>query len=209
MDNRHIDQNSQVFFEDSSSLPNDYFSALEQYPAAEVVSRLAQNHWNEQRAIALSLGDDCRINVTPRTIKTIGIYYCQIGCGGADRVVLDQAKTLSNLGYHIVLITETPLEDDVFDELPDVSHVLLSPFFWDTSENLYPQRARALERCLIEHAIDMVVYNQSLSPLMLWDLLIIKAHSVSCIAWAHGIFTFPLAEVGKANGVDRRIADMP
>ena len=193
-----------------SESPNclQYANGKASLPASiEDVIKLANDHWNDARNIGESLRKESDILVAAKEIKTVAVYYWQLGCGGADEVARSQLDTLSKLGYATVAITDNPVPQNTLDELGSPVHCVL-PTYEGMSKESYGARARAFEECLEKNHVDALIYNQWLSNTALWELLIAKMHGIPTVVCMHGVFTFPLTDLG--NGwADKRLTELP
>ena len=175
--------------------------------SVEDVIKLAYDHWNDARSIGESLRKEDGILVAAEEIKTVAVYYWQLGCGGADEVARSQLDTLSKLGYTTVIITDNPVPQNTLEELGFPTHRTL-PTYEGMSKESYGARARAFEECLVENRVDALIYNQWLSNTALWELLIAKMHGIPTVVCMHGVFAFPLTDLG--NGwADKRLTELP
>ena len=182
------------------------------------ISMLAQSAWDRREQIAQALSRVQELRFRPRPIRTVALYYHNAAKGGAQRVV----AMLSNLfagregdssesRYRVILITdESPTEED-YEVLPCVIRETLPPHQQSAWENFAP-RARAWERILREYEVDAVLYSEWTLPILLWDMLAVKAtaqcpallvhlHNISCWIYQNQGDTvneraavFPLAE---------------
>ena len=95
------------------------------------------------------------------------------------------------MGYRIVLITDTEPTENDYPLAPEIKRVVIKDFRTSNSDN-YIERARSLSRALIENEVDLLDYNAWVSPMLLWDLLIIKSMGIAFNYHAHNVNTFGL-----------------
>ena len=169
---------------------------------------LAKRYWGDPRAVATSIRSEDHALSASDEIRTVAVYYWQLGCGGADEVARTQLKTLAALGFNTILITDNPVPQGTLDELGNPPHCLLA-----TSQGMRPeeyvQRANAFDRCLVDNRVDALIYNQWLCDTALWEMLIAKLHSIPVAVCMHGVYSFPLIELWKTTNFAKRLVELP
>lgn len=169
---------------------------------------LAKRYWDDPRAVAAVIRSGDHTLSASDEIRTVAVYYWQLGCGGADEVARIQLKTLATLGFNTVLITDNPVPQGALDELGNPPRCLLA-----TSQGMrpeeYAQRANAFDRCLVDNHVDALIYNQWLCDTALWEMLIAKLHSIPVAVCMHGVYSFPLIELWKTTNFAKRLVELP
>ncbi len=117
----------------------------------------------------------------PRKVKTIAIFYHRFYAGGVERVISEQFRYFLELGYKVVLITETPPTDADFPVPAEVSRELVPA--------TVTGRQEALRDIFERHEVDLYYTHASFARQTLWDLLIVRflLHR-RVVVHAHGIF---------------------
>ena len=126
-----------------------------------------------------------------KDLKTIATYYYSINNGGVARVMCALSRLWLQMGYNVIVITDSlPGENDY--SLPDsVRRITLSDYEEVSFDN-YQGKAEAIHRIICENKIDAVVYHEYVSGLMLWDELSVKCSGAAFVAHCHSVFSYPL-----------------
>ena len=145
--------------------------------------RLLRNHFgdlSDQYELAKQLygAKALKYASTAHSIKTIALVYHCYTNGGVQRVISLQIPILISLGYKVVLITEV-INKDLEYPLPDGVIREIIP------EKIDDGRLQCLDRVLEKHHVDTVLYHQSSSWDLLWDILTIKLKKIRLIATLH------------------------
>ena len=161
---------------------------LDYFDKADVISAIAKKDWWNFGIIARKIFGSQKLNVENKEIKTIATYYFKLECGGAQRVLVELAKIWVNMGYNVIVLTDTePCEGD-YDLPENVTRITLPSFFTITKEN-YINRAKTIQKITEEYNIDLVVYHAWLSNLILWDLAMFKLNNIKFSIHCHNIFS--------------------
>ncbi|MDR0932306.1 MAG: glycosyltransferase [Victivallales bacterium] len=119
-------------------------------------------------------------------IKTIGIFYHSMSCGGVQRVISILTGYYADLGYEVVLFTDQAPHSDDYKFLNNVQRVVLP----SANEDNYKQRSNVLLESLKKYRIDVMLYHAWVDPNLLWDMLLIKGSGIGFVVHAHSIFSF-------------------
>ena len=161
------------------------------YGAEKIISAIAGKYWYDSAEVAESVRGAKFIACRPRKIRTIAVYYHWMTFGGIGRVISSLAPIWMKMGYRIVLITDTEPTENDYPLAPEIKRVVIKDFRTCDFDN-YIERARSLSRALTENKVDLVDYNAWVSPMLLWDLLIIKSMGIAFNYHAHNVNTLGL-----------------
>lgn len=135
--------------------------------------------------------------LTPKKdkIKNIALFYFKYDGSGVERVMSKIIPMLISMGYNTTLIIE---KDSVnsFPLPPSCKKIIISSS--DRVDNDgYMKHAKELKKALIDNKIDLLLYQASNSPYMVYDLLIAKSLGLYFSATTHDWITSPLLYHGK------------
>ena len=196
---------------DRADRPEALTFALGHGDADALLASLARVGWDHPGRVLTSVGDAEALRTPAHAIGTVGIYYCGISTGGAERVTCSLIDLWTSMGYHVVLFTDWGPKPGEYAIPDSVTRVVL-PNCWTITPDNYRARARALREALAEHHVDALVYGMWTSNILAWDLLTCKAAGVPFLAHTHSAVrtmlgegdpkTFELAQVYRyADGV--------
>lgn len=168
-----------------------YDLMLKYWKVAEVVSYISAHFDNCRYDIAKQLKGSSSLQYNERQIKTIATYYHSMENGGVARTMCSLLKLWTEMGYRVVLITDSPASEKDYDVPETVSRYIVPDFQYISGEN-YEDRAKALQKIITDNRIDLVVYHAWVSHLMLWDELTIKSSGSAFIAHCHSVFSYAL-----------------
>ena len=159
----------------------------------EVVAAIARTRYDQRLTLAKQLIGAETLRYSKRKIKTIATYYHWIVNGGAQRVVCNLCNLWVEMGYRVILYTDYPPDQNDYT-LPESVKRIVLPNYREIKYDNYRERAKLLYQSLQENEIDLFVYHASISHLLLWDELIIKAAGVACVVHCHNIFTMVMRD---------------
>lgn len=118
-----------------------------------------------------------------REIKTIGTYYFRINNGGVSRTLAGLLYLWTEMGYKVVLYTDSPENEDDFSYPETVKRIIVP--------NTYDPYARASfwKQSLLENHVDIMVDHNWMSSYLTWDVLSIKSLHIPFILYVHAHFT--------------------
>lgn len=161
---------------------------LEYWQTDEVIGMLARKRWFARSQVAKKLQFSEKLKYDQRPVKTIATYYFSCVNGGVQRVLCDLSKIWSQMGYHVIVITDTePTEKDY--PIPASVKREMIPNSQVINRENYEQRGREIRRIIKENHVDAVVYHAWVLNMMLWDEISIKASGAAFIAHCHNVFT--------------------
>lgn len=170
---------------------------IQKWGRVEVISALAKAEWDNRYAVAKYLRGAEALRCRKTAPKVIGTYYHSCRNGGAQRVMCNLALLLASMGYSLVIFTdEAPTKEDY--ALPASAQRVVLPSFREIRGDNYALRAKALEKALQEHHVDIMLYHAWVVNLMLWDELICKTNGVGFIGHCHNIFALLFARPREA-----------
>lgn len=165
-----------------------YDTLMKYWRTPEIVSLMIETYQGREKNVAIQLAECSSTVPMKREVKTIGVYYHRISCGGAEKVTCELINLWKQLGFEIVLFTDHEPDNSDYP-LPDgVARVVIPSFFSTTKEN-YRTRAEFLSLALDEYRIDCFVYHAWESYLLLWDMLLIKGAKIPTVIYCHSAFS--------------------
>lgn len=131
-----------------------------------------------------------------KKVKRIGIYYYHLTIGGVQRVISLLIPLYQQLGYELVLITDSAPSNLDF-ALPDnVPRVQIFDHK-KTDCNTLNLRLSDWEIIQKKYQLDLLIYHAWTSPLLLWDMLWLKQHGVSVVVQTHSVFSYSLININR------------
>ena len=161
----------------------------EYWKADEIVSYFSDNYDQRKYELAKQLKDSSTLRYDGRKIKTIATYYHSIENGGVARALCSLLKLWTEMGYRVVLITDSPASEKDYDVPETVSRYVVPDFRHISREN-YGDRAAVLKKVITDNHVDLVVYHAWVARLMIWDELVIKNCGAAFIAHCHSVFSY-------------------
>lgn len=191
----HLDGNVIKLFEGmrAADRPRCFQMLCEHWGAADVVARLAQRCWDKPHECLKSVDPRISTSTTAQASKRIGLYHYRLHTGGAEMVTTKLANLWTAMGYEVVLFTDEPTDDGDYPLPAGLERVVLPDFRETTREN-YLARAKALASAVEAHRIDTMVYCQWISPILPWDMLLLKSLGVRFLVHTHSTFLSIYAE---------------
>ncbi len=146
-------------------------------------------YWYNRGLVSQKLQEAKAFSVQKRPVKTVAIYYHRINVGGVQRVISLIMPALVDMGYKVVLITDTePSEHDY-----PISCQYEREFLDGTViKQDYLTRAAQLSSIVQKHQIDLVLYHAWVSPLLLWDMMVLQHQGIPMIVQTHSVFSYAL-----------------
>lgn len=157
----------------------------------KVVLHLAQSNWKNRIGLLDKIQDIKSLNECNKEVKTIATYYFHVANGGVQRVISHLIPIWKQLGYKVILFTDTETSENDYEIPEDVERIVL-PHFQDVTEKDFYKRAKIWWEAIEKYKIDTVVYHAWLSDLLLWDMLCIKVKKTSFVVNTHSVFSMPL-----------------
>ncbi len=157
----------------------------------DVIECLAKKYKKDTYEISKQLKGSEVIKWQKRDIKTIATYYYSIDNGGVARVMCALSRIWIQMGFNVIVITDSSPNENDYSLPRSVKRITLSDYESVTPDN-FRGKAEALRKIISENYIDVVVYHEYVSSLMLWDELAVKCAGAAFIAHCHNVFSFPL-----------------
>jgi glycosyltransferase involved in cell wall biosynthesis len=168
------------------------FDILTKYwGSKKVITTLAKKRWYDRDVIANRICDSLALKPKRGYIKTIAVYYHHIENGGVQRVLSIIIPIWIQMGYKVILFTDTePSINDYY--LPEgVERIVLQSYIM-TDRNNFEVRFNQWADAIKKHQVDVVVYHAWMSPLLFWDMISLKSCGLHFIINTHSVFSAPL-----------------
>lgn len=130
-----------------------------------------------------------------RKIKNIAIFYYKYSGGGVERVMSKLIPMFESMGYNLTLIIEK--DDEKSFPLPSSCKKEIISTSINVDKNGYMKHAKELKDVIVRNNIDLVLYQASNSPFMLYDILVTKSLGAYFVATTHDFITSPLLYRGN------------
>ena len=178
----------------------------EAYTSERIVSELVQMYGDEKngRIAELVRGAAC-LAPRRRKIRRVGFFYHRLYNGGVERVLSELIPLFSQWGYETVLFVEEETRLDY--PIPEECRRFVLPTSKDIGKKEYLRHAEGFARALREADCDVLLYQSTMSPWFLWDMLLAKAAGVFVAATLHELVSLPLlrARERKAFAARQRV----
>ncbi len=149
----------------------------------ELVASLHRQHFNHKKELAEKIFGAHSIESKPKTIKTIGIFYRHYNIGGVQRVISLLIPIYHELGYNIVLFTDEISENEYV--LPEYVKRAILPDSLTLKKGEYQLRADEFIKYIDKYSVDVMCYQSSSTPRLLFDMLLLKLHNIPVILTVH------------------------
>lgn len=161
----------------------DVFTSLFVNPniKLEVLQELEKLYFRDPARLARKIENSILIQPCKRKIKRIGIFYSLLYAEDGEHVLSNQVSLLLAQGFELFVLVEEVYSNCYF--LPKTVRVLSIP----RESGL--ERNKILEKALDEHNIDLVIYHDSSSPKLLFDLLTVKLAGKYFVIYRHELTT--------------------
>lgn len=125
-----------------------------------------------------------------RNILRVGFFYHRIYNGGIERVLSELIPLFLEWGYETVLFVE---EENALDyAVPKGCRKMLIPPSHEILPTQYARHADGLARALREADCDVLLYQATMSPWFLWDMLLAKSMGIYVAGTMHELVCLPL-----------------
>ena len=161
-----------------------------------VITSFTNKYWYSRNTIAKKLKDMPTISLKEKYVKTIAFYYYHFTIGGIQKVISILIPLFQGMGYRVLLITDKPVSEQDISILPGVDRITICDY-QQTDRNNYSIRLEEWNRIIKCYSIDVVLYNAWTSPLLLWDILVLKLNQVPVLVQTHSIFSYALIDHKK------------
>lgn len=156
----------------------------------EVIGALAKMRNLREREHAIAYRDLPMFKTQPRKIRTIGAYYLRLANGGAQRVVAILCNLWVQMGYKVVLFTDTEPTEEDYPIPACVERIVLGDP--EHEYDVLVKRATTFYEVCRSRQIDMMVYHAWLIPSLFWDMLAVKAAGTGFAVHCHSVFSMPV-----------------
>lgn len=177
---------------------------LEYWERAEVIGKVAALKRREQGRVARLLSTSSSLARSPRPTQVVGTFYHRYANGGVQRNLSHLIKLWRELGYAVVLFTDTEPSAEDYDLPSDVVRIVLpAPPADPKAEYDYTERSRVLQSAIDAHGVDVMVYHAWVSNILIWDLITCRAAGAAFVVHCHSVFAQPM------RNARAYFADMP
>ena len=123
-------------------------------------------------------------------IRRVGFFYHRMYNGGVERVLSELIPLFLQWGYETALFIE---EESALDyALPPACRKYKIPSSKYIDRSQYRAHAEGLLRALKESGCDVLLYQATMSPWFLYDMLLAKAAGVFVVGTMHELVSLPL-----------------
>lgn len=155
---------------------------------AELANTIALKYHGERQSVVEKMEGASCFQQNKKEVRTIGIFYYRMACGGVQRVISLQIPMFLKLGYKVVLFVEEENPDYEYDIPSDIEKVIL-PTSFEIEPKQYEAHGIALEAALKKYRIDLLIYHAGSADMLLYDLLITKLLGISFVIMLHEMFS--------------------
>lgn len=149
---------------------------------------LVDDYWAKPSALVDAMVDQKCAAAPKKNIRTIAVFFHALRMGGGDRITRDLAIMWEEIGYRVIVITNTePSEEDY--PLPKTITRVSIPTFLGITKDTYAERGRALERVLIDYDVDVLVFAHWFSDVLAFDMLTAKSLGIPFFLFIQTSFT--------------------
>lgn len=127
---------------------------------------------------------------TDKKIKSIAFFYYRYGNGGVERVISCLMPKFLEMGYKVTLIVEKETKDD-FLLCEGVTKVIIPKSIAINRQELL-EHHEGLRKALRENEVDLLLYQASNSPHLLFDVLAAKKENCYFVTTTHDWITSTL-----------------
>ncbi len=163
----------------------------EAYSIECIVSELVSLYGVEMngRIAELVRGANC---LKPRrgAIRRVGFFYHRMYNGGVERVLSELIPLFLSWGYETVLISEEKSRLDY--PLPKECKRFIIPNSKNIDRTQYLRHAEKLKEVLRKADCDVLLYQATMSPWFLWDMLLAKSMGIYVAGTMHELVCLPL-----------------
>lgn len=149
---------------------------------------LVGDYWAKPSTLVDAIVDQNCTAAPKKSIRTIAVFFHALRMGGGDRITRDLAIMWEEIGYRVIVITNTePSEEDY--PLPKTITRVSIPTFLGITKDTYAERGRALERVLIDYDVDVLVFAHWFSDVLAFDMLTAKSLGIPFFLFIQTSFT--------------------
>lgn len=161
------------------------------YSANRILTEIVSEYGTEKsgRLAELVCGARC---LAPKrgAIRRVGFFYHRMYNGGVERVLSELIPLFLQWGYETALFIE---EESALDyALPPACRKYKIPSSKYIDRSQYRAHAEGLLRALKESGCDVLLYQATMSPWFLYDMLLAKAAGVFVVGTMHELVSLPL-----------------
>lgn len=134
-----------------------------------------------------------------REVKTIGTYFSKMYNGGLPRVLASLLYLWSEMGYKVVLYTDSAEKEDDYSYPKSVRRIIVP------NTRLPYTRATFWKQSLLENQVDIMIDHQWMPGYLIWDVLSIKSLHIPFVLYVHGHFTALYGDCSEYNMLAHKV----
>lgn len=163
-----------------------YFdNMVKQYGMAPLLTFLVNNHLLDWSRIAEVFRSYCPALDTERPIRRIGMVFSTLGDGGAEKLLLQQTRLLAEAGYEITLFLGQAGRNDA--KATEHARIIYLPQGKYERKEVIAHLTRFADLLRL-YPQDLVLFHESWSSLLLWQLIICRYLRIPVIVFQHSAF---------------------
>lgn len=171
--------------------PAAFTLLCEAYSPENVITFLAQRYGaGKSGRIAELVRNAACLKQKVRKVKKIGFFYHRLYNGGVERVLSELIPLFDKWGYKTVLFVEEKSKDDY--PLPKSCEVFKIESSKAIPNDRYIFHADSFLSALKKSECDTLLYQSTLSPWFLYDMLLAQAAGIRVIGTLHELVSLPL-----------------
>ena len=164
-----------------------YDKLVTSWDVEEAVAALSEVAWDAPADCLQNVAKADALHCPPRPVRTVAAYLYNMHIGGAERVAADLVNLWHDQGLRVVFFADAPQSECAYELPEDVVWVQL-PEAVSMERGGYLPRAQAIARALRRYQVDAYVSHQWWSPLLAWDLMLVKTLGVPFCLISHNLF---------------------
>lgn len=155
---------------------------------SRAISKLAIDYWDKPSVLAKAAVASPFFQTKTDEVRTIAIFFHSLSIGGGERVTRDLAKLWAQMGYRVIVLTNTEPQQDDYELPPSITRLTLPTYVGITATN-YQTRCEALQRILQDNAVDLLVFAQWFSDCIAFDILSSRMLGIPTLLYIQSSFS--------------------
>lgn len=172
--------------------------------AIDLVEQISRKYWYDRDIVARKIKNTFDIPLNSKNAKTIALYYYHFTIGGVQRVISLLIPLYINMGYKVIFITDKDYSEQDLILNERVERIIIQDY-QETNKDNYRIRAEQWKLIIEQYSIDILLYHAWTSPLLFWDMLLLKLLNVAVIVQTHSIFSHSLISLNRDFSILPRI----
>lgn len=162
-----------------------YKKFIEQFGFKYIMNTLIDNFSDKKDLVAKKYyAFSSEIIQSDKNIRNIGLFFYNIGKGGAEKVLTQHCNLLIGYGYNVTIFTENIAPE--VQTPPEANIIVLPPTAKDSE--IGKIHVFALYESLKDNHIDMFISSGYNSPLIIWEIMACHNLGIPYILYGHGDF---------------------